>query len=154
MPFVNKPPRNTSGRIMENVLIRAIKDYQAVVSEIQQLFLKKFGTKEPLRSWGHQQIPKEGYLDSSKNYHYSFHGVGCKVIIRGTEIVDFDYGVGFRYDGFDPGRIWMFIKDKMDKYPDLDSLEKIKGLFEQFIDQGILVYPPQIQLGRIILFQK
>lgn len=50
-----------------------------------------------------------GWLDDSQTIAYRFHGIGCCVTF-GKVTVDFDFGPGGRFDGFDAWRLSLFAK--------------------------------------------
>ena len=134
------------------MLVTIIEAYQRKVSFAHRLLCSRFDTDTPLSAWLQRKIPKEGFLDDEQTISYSFHGVGCCITYPGKEVVDFDYGPAFRYDGFDPGRIYMYIQNKAVQYPEFDTLEKIEEGFGQLIQEKIIELPAETQPGRQYYF--
>ena len=106
-----------------------ISDFQVKVAEANELLKKYLDTEEPHNL--EPPIEQVGILGGK--HKYFFHGVGCKVNISKKDIVDFDYGLNGRIDGFDEWRLCGFIRTRKKKYPHIQESD-IKIWFQDAID--------------------
>ncbi|WP_413662318.1 DUF6896 domain-containing protein [Microbulbifer sp. CNSA002] len=98
---------------MNTELRKIISDFQQKVEEANELLKKYLETDEP-----HNWAPPIDQIGTLGDKHkYFFHGVGCKVQISKKDIIDFDYGVNGRTDGFDEWRLCGFIRTRRKQYP-------------------------------------
>lgn len=70
---------------------------------------------------------------------YKFHGIGCRATIQGVE-VDFDYGSGDRFDGFDASRLVYFAEQFSDRYPRMTSFDTIESELRALAARGLIVH--------------
>jgi hypothetical protein len=121
----NKTPHPT----LENL----INEYLAQVKKSTDLLEQSFGTKNILRLWRSNKIPRRGSV--TDDVTYELHGIGCSVYL--SEIcVDFDYGPDDRVDGFDAWRLYRYaceVPHRFKKYTDRESLERE---FEDYLKTG------------------
>ncbi|MCF5055316.1 hypothetical protein GIW50_26115 [Pseudomonas syringae] len=110
-----------------------ITEYLAQVKKSTELLEKAFGTKNILRLWRSNKIPRRGSV--TDDVTYELHGIGCSVYL--SEIcVDFDYGPDERVDGFDSWRLYMYaceVPHRFKKYTDREFLE---GEFNDYLQKG------------------
>lgn len=87
-----------------------ILDYQARVAQACRLIRERLGlTIDNPFQCVEPSVPRRGWLDDAQTISYMFHGIGCRVMFGKVE-VDFDFGPGGRFDGFDAWRLSLFAK--------------------------------------------
>lgn len=110
-----------------------ITEYLAQVKKATDLLEKTFGTKNILRLWRSNKIPRRGSVTDDVTYEP--HGIGCSVYL--SEIcVDFDFGPDERVDGFDAWRLYMYaceVPHRFKKYTDREFLERE---FDEYLKKG------------------
>jgi hypothetical protein len=98
---------------MNHVLRAIISDFQAKVKEANELLILHLEIEEP-HNWG-PPIEQIGLLGGK--HKYFFHGAGCKVQLSKNDVIDFDWGVNGRIDGFDEWRLREFVRARLMQYP-------------------------------------
>ncbi|WP_416364935.1 DUF6896 domain-containing protein [Pseudomonas sp. NFX183] len=116
-----------------HTLENLIAEYLEHVKKATDLLECSFGTKNILRLWRTNKIPRCGKVNGDVTYE--LHGIGCCVYL--SEIcIDFDYGPDGRVDGFDAWRLYMYACElpcKYKKYTDKESLERE---FNEYLKKG------------------
>jgi len=110
-----------------------IHDFLSKVDSATSLLEKKFGTRNILRLWRSNQIPRCG--DITDSTQYELHGVGCIVHFT-TESVNFDYGSNSRIDGFDVWRLYIYASDRPSKYKKYCDKKTVEKEFKEYIASG------------------
>lgn len=106
---------------------KLISDYQEYVRRVVLALRAGFGYYDLLEAYHQRKIPKEGVINGIE---YSFHGVGCLGVVDGLE-VDFDFGPDERIDGFDAWRLWRFVEQQPEAYPQFQRKEDVKAALER-----------------------
>ncbi|MDJ1481724.1 hypothetical protein QNI16_14585 [Cytophagaceae bacterium YF14B1] len=127
-------------------LVEWIRLYIRKVEEIHLTFIKTFEITSPLSAWVAGQIPQMGFIHVNGILSsYQFHGIGCRVTIR-KQTIDFDYGRDHRTDGFDPWRIFLFLRDKTKDPLSTLSVKELETLFGVLEKNGV-IQKPSMSLG-------
>ena len=86
------------------VVFEIIRCYQKEVAFFVELMKKEFSCDDVLSMRRSRKVDQKGELPGG--YTYYFHGIGCEISYNNEENwLDFDFGPGGRYDGFDKYRI-------------------------------------------------
>ncbi|MFZ2315431.1 MAG: hypothetical protein WAW86_07220 [Gammaproteobacteria bacterium] len=106
----------------EKNIVNLINDYLDDIQIFMKLFKDKYQREDVLRAWHEGSIPKSGSV--TDKVEYELHGVGCCVYFPHRE-VDFDFGPGSRFDGFDLWRLKQYLSQREDLsgYLSKDDLE-------------------------------
>lgn len=128
-----------------STLKEAILDYLQAVKNGLNLFDQKFGTKDILAAWRKGALPKEGQL--SDEAEYELHGVGCHIFFPEFDI-DFDFAPNGRSDGFDLWRLWKYVRQFEERFPELQDKQRLEIEFETMKKNATVVqeFAPQCQL--------
>lgn len=112
---------------------RLIRAYQsAVASEVGRLRVW-LGCDDLLAGVRQQLFNREGTIDAAAA-EYSFHGIGC-LVIRDGVWVDFDFGPGGRFDGFDAWRLHLFADSAGAALAEVLALPVIQGGVAALLDR-------------------
>lgn len=117
-------------------LKKLINDYLFDVEQGLSLFQKKIGDKNPLKAWRDGDIPQKGKLNDV--VRYELHGIGCLLVFPDYE-VDFDFGPGYRSDGFDLWRLFRYVLARGGKYPDYKNVRNLENDFNESIKTGGII---------------
>ena len=88
-----------------------IKEFQATVSKATSLFQKYRGFSN-ISEWRQQQMKPTGSVDEANLYRYYFHGIGCAFHFPDGDVIDWDWGLDGRIDGFDFWRLSRFWEER------------------------------------------
>jgi hypothetical protein len=121
-------------------VVALIHDYQATVYRAVALLNAKSEQEKGFQM--HDEIPgvRAGYLDSSKQVKYSFHGTGC-MITTPVFTVDFDYAQEGGCTGIDTWFMVAFLKRNpviQAKYPLLVNEEQVEEVLQELVEDGLL----------------
>lgn len=117
-------------------LIALIKEYQKAVQNAVDLFTDHHKLMMPM-NWRQAGLPREGYLDDAGTIIYCFHGIGCRVEFL-DKIVDWDFGVDGRNDGFDVWRLWRFALDWAKDFHEFQDQTELKNAFSEAVADGVV----------------
>ncbi len=132
---------------MNHKLNSIILDFQGKVEKACSLLREHLQTDEP-----HIYKPDVGqYGVLGDKYKYFYHGAGCRVHLTEDEVIDFDFGVNGRIDGFDQWRLKSFVDDRTDQYPDISS-ENIKDWLEDAESLGKINISEKDSCGSLYFF--
>jgi hypothetical protein len=116
-----------------------IADYLSLVEAGTALLEKKLGFRNILRLWRTSQITRCGNITA--DIEYELHGIGCAIYFP-NESVDFDYGPDDRIDGFDAWRLYIFAKDRPEKYQKFCDQEVIENELREYIKNNKITKMP------------
>lgn len=119
---------------LENV----IKDYLEQVNKGVELLQQKYSVKDLLGAWRSGVVPKTGHL--IEGIEYDFHGKGC-FLIHENYILNFDFGINGRHDGFDEWRIQDYLSQRLDLYPNYSNMDKFSKEFRHLVENNIIYHP-------------
>lgn len=122
-------------------LVNLILEYQAKVLEAALLFEKYKGINQSDLMYARSNgLPKDGFLDPEQRIEYYFHGIGCCVTFPNGS-VDWDFGYDGRLNGFDAWRLWVFVEEGTNDFPEFKQKETLDKAFVEAINQGIIHTP-------------
>ena len=140
-----RPPSAPTLTTEKLQLLALIEDYKKAVEQAAGLINAKSEKQRGFHWTSH------GYLDDANQIRYMFHGVGCLVIIDGSE-VDFDLGEGARCDGIDYWFLYHFLDTTQalkQKYDLLTDDSQIKNLLQQLEADGAVARPADPSYERL-----
>ena len=122
---------------MNSELLRLINDYRAAVAEAVEMLQFELGLDKPrsVEEWVLNGIPQVDVL--SNGVKYFKHGIGCIVGLPGRR-VDFDFGAGGRYDGFEPSRLYKFSLSAKAEYS-IRTRVQLDWAFEEALRNGEII---------------
>ncbi len=119
-----------------NNFLELIKAYQNAVNESVRLFNLYLGIDSP-NKWIEKGLTRRGSLGPDKIFSYYFHGIGCEFSF-GKYIVDYDFGYGGRFDGFDEWRLWLYANYGTDRFDEFRNKEFLKNSFENAVSYDFI----------------
>jgi len=121
---------------MMQPIITLIQDYLSAVADAVARVQKDIGADLVRQGPGGGRFPRFGNL--SDGSEYQFHGIGLSVE-SGDIDVNFDFGTGGRYDGFDAWSLWCFAKQQLDRYPTFQDKEDVDEALRHLISERKVV---------------
>jgi Domain of unknown function (DUF6896) len=90
--------------------------------------------------WRQGGISRTGYCGPGNSIHYYYHGSGCTVESDDL-LIDWDYGLDGRVDGFDLWRLWRFAEESTNSFPEFRDEEVLEGVFQEAIKRKLIHQP-------------
>ncbi len=119
-------------------LIEMIKHFQSNVLEAASLFEKYKGiSQDKLSRSRFEGLAHDGFLDSEQTIEYYFHGIGLCVTFP-DRTIDWDFGYNGSLDGFDLWRLWIFVTEGTDQFPEFKAKKALEKAFKEAEIQGII----------------
>lgn len=94
---------------MRSLLEQYLALYDSRINMVIDMFIDKFGVRNPGRNWRLGLIDRTGFLDENNLIEYSFHGGGCTVWIASKETISFDFLEDDDYH-FDNYKFFLFLQ--------------------------------------------
>ncbi|MCP4351010.1 MAG: hypothetical protein GY795_36550 [Desulfobacterales bacterium] len=116
--------------------LELVKEYQNSVNESVRLFSLYLGIDNPGK-WYEKGLTRTGSFGPDKIFSYYFHGIGCEFNF-GKYTVDYDFGYGGRFDGFDEWRLWLYANYGTDRFNEFRNKEFLKSCFEKAIYDDLI----------------
>lgn len=130
-----------------------IADYQQSKDEILTLFRTKYNCTCPVTAFRMERITQEGQLDLAGKITFYFAGNGCNVNYNGKEI-DFEWGIGNDYGGFDAWRLLFLARSQPEQYPEYQEIAMIDLCIRELMVKGELTTPHGASNPSILYFRK
>ncbi|WP_439898762.1 DUF6896 domain-containing protein [Pseudomonas costantinii] len=110
-----------------------ISEYLNQVKKATDLLERSFETRDILKLWRSNKIPRCGMI--TDDVTYELHGIGCSVYLSDI-CIDFDYGPDGRVDGFDSWRLYMYACETPHKYKKYTNREILEREFNEYLKGG------------------
>jgi hypothetical protein len=125
---------------MDAQLRGLIDEYLAAIREALSLFRTHKGLEpDAVMCWREQDelAQQIGYVDATGKIPFFFHGIGCAVHLP-AGAVDWDFGHGGRFDGFDAWRLARFAEERSPRHGAHTDWRALEALLLQAEAEGFL----------------
>lgn len=123
---------------MQEVL-QLIKKFLDDVETGLKLFDRKYGRRDIMTMLHDKIISRHGKLEPNVEYH--IHGIGC-IFEYPDYGVNFDFGPGFRSDGFCVFTLRLYATYFPKQFPHCQDKTELKRKFDNLINEGFIGKDP------------